>query len=179
MLVAIGVTEDGYRQVLGIFECVKEDKSGWENFLRHLKKRGLSGIKLVISDACLGLIESVNEFYPDAKWQRCIVHFYRNVFSVVPRTKVKHVARMLKAIHASEDGVAAKDKAAAVIKKLDAQKLYQASKKVKESIGETLAYYLPAPIGSVSGSITRLSGSYVRSEEEHGLWVLFPMVTPP
>jgi putative transposase len=141
VLVAIGVSEDGYRQVLGIVEGAKEDKSGWSNFLRHLKKRGLTGIKLVISDACLGLIESVNEFYPDAKWQRCIVHFYRNVFSVVPRGKLKHVARMLKAIHASEDGAAARDKADAVIKKLETQKLYQAAKKVKESIGETLTYY--------------------------------------
>ena len=141
VLVAIGVTEDGYRQVLGILEGAKEDKSGWSNFLRHLKKRGLADIKLVISDACLGLIESVNEFYPDAEWQRCIVHFYRNVFTVVPRSKVKHVARMLKAIHASEDGAAARDKADAVIKKLETQKLYEAAKKVKESIDETLTYY--------------------------------------
>jgi len=86
-------------------------------------------------------MESVGDFYPDAKWQRCIVHFYRNVLSVVPRNKVKHVARMLKAIHASEDGSAAKDKADAVIKKLEAQKLHQAAKKLKESIDETLTYY--------------------------------------
>lgn len=141
VLVAIGVTEDGFRQVLGILEGAKEDKAGWSNFLHHLKKRGLTGVKLMISDACLGLIESANEFYPDAKWQRCIVHFYRNVFSVVPRGKVKLVAMMLKAIHASEDRPAARDKAEAVIKKLKAQKLHQAAKKVKESIDETLTYY--------------------------------------
>lgn len=141
VLVAIGVTEDGFRRVLGILEGAKEDKAGWSNFLRHLKKRGLDGAKLFISDACLGLIESVNEFYPDSRWQRCTVHFYRNVFSVVPRSKVKHVARMLKAIHASEDAAAARDKAAAVIEKLEAQKLPQAAKKVKDSIDETLTYY--------------------------------------
>ena len=141
VLVAIGVTEDGYRQVLGVLEGAKEDKTGWSNFLHHLKKRGLTGVELVISDACIGLLESIGDFYPDARWQRCIVHFYRNVFSVVPRVKVKHVARMLKAIHASEDGDAARDKAKAVIKKLKAQKFHQAAKKVEESIDETLTYY--------------------------------------
>ena len=96
---------------------------------------------MFISDACLGLIESVNEFYPQAQWQRCVVHFYRNVFTVVPRGKVKQVAMMLKAIHASEDYAAARDKAAAVIKKLEAQKLSQAAQKLKDSIEETLTYY--------------------------------------
>ena len=141
VLVAIGVTDDGYRQVLGVVEGAKEDKSGWSGFLRHLKKRGLSGVKLIISDASLGLNESVGDFYLDAKWQRCIVHFYRNVFSVVPRRKVKHGAMMLKAIHVSEDREAAMEKSKAVIKKLNAQKLRQAAQKVKDGIEETLTYY--------------------------------------
>lgn len=141
VLVAIGVTEDGFRQVLGVVEGAKEDKAGWSGFLRHLKKRGLSGVKLIISDACLGLKESVDDFYPDAKWQRCIVHFYRNVFRVVPRRKVKSVAMMLKAIHASEDLEAALEKAKAVVKKLTGLKLRKAAQKVKDGIDETLAYY--------------------------------------
>lgn len=141
VLVSIGVGADGYRQVLGVVEGHKEDKAGWSDFLRHLKKRGLTGVKLIISDACLGLIESVGDFYPDAKWQRCIVHFYRNVFTVVPRGKIKSVAMMLKAIHASEDLTAACEKAEAVIQKLKEQKLHQAAKKVKEGIDETLTYY--------------------------------------
>ena len=141
VLVAIGVGEDGYRQVLGVVEGTKEDKAGWTGFLRHLKERGLTGVRLIISDACLGLKESVGDFYPEAKWQRCIVHFYRNVFTVVPRGKVKHVAMMLKAIHASEDLSAAREKAGSVIEKLKKQKLTQAAKKVSEGIEETLTYY--------------------------------------
>ena len=141
VLVAIGVSEDGFRRVLGVVEGAKEDKEGWGNFLRHLKKRGLKGVRLFISDACLGLIESIQEFYPEARWQRCVVHFYRNVFSVVPKGKVKQVARMLKAIHASEDREAAVDKAKSVTEKLEALKLHQAAKKVRENIGETLTYY--------------------------------------
>jgi transposase-like protein len=141
VLVAIGVDSEGFRQVLGVREGTKEDRSGWSGFLRHLKNRGLENVKLIISDACLGLVESVGDFFPEAKWQRCIVHFYRNVFSVVPRGKVKRVARMLKAIHASEDKQAAREKAEAVIKKLRSQKLVQASQIVKEGIEETITYY--------------------------------------
>jgi putative transposase len=141
VLVAIGVAENGYRQVLGVAEGTKEDKAGWSGFLRHLKKRGLNGVKLIISDACLGLMESVGDFYPEAKWQRCTVHFYRNVFTVVPRSKVKEVARMLKAIHASEDKAAAHEKAQSVIKKLEARKLRQAAQVVRDGITDTLTYY--------------------------------------
>ncbi len=83
VLVAIGVGTDGYREILGIVEGGKEDKAGWSGFLRSLKKRGLKGVQLVISDKCLGLVESLGECFPDARWQRCTVHFYRNVFSVV------------------------------------------------------------------------------------------------
>ena len=141
VLVAIGVDAEGYRKVLGVREGAKEDKAGWSGFLRHLKKRGLKGVELIVSDACIGLVESIGDFYPEAKWQRCIVHFYRNVFSVVPRGRVKKVAMMLKAIHASEDREAANEKARSVIKKLKRQKLPKAAKKVEDSIDETLTYY--------------------------------------
>ena len=56
----------------------------------------MKGVQLIISDACLGLAESAAEFFPDAGWQRCVVHWYRNLFSHVPSTKVREVAAMLK-----------------------------------------------------------------------------------
>ena len=141
VLVAIGVTTDGYRQVLGVQEGAKEDEAGWSDFLRHLKKRGLRGVELIVSDACLGLIESIGNFYPKAKWQRCIVHFYRNIFSKVPRIKMKEVARMLKAIHASEDRPAAIEKTKSIVKKLRSRKLNKAADLLEEGILETLTYY--------------------------------------
>lgn len=95
VLVGIGVNEEGYREIIGVVEGAKEDRESWKNFLRHLKDRGLKGAQLVISDKCLGLVESINEFYPEAKWQRCVVHYYRNVFSLVPKSKVKEVAARL------------------------------------------------------------------------------------
>tara|TARA_R110002096_G_C14513465_1_gene716362 strand:- start:432 stop:1097 length:666 start_codon:yes stop_codon:yes gene_type:complete len=66
LLVAVSVNGDGYREILGIVEGHREDKAGWSGFLWHLKKRGLKGVRLIISDACLGLTESVGDFYPEA-----------------------------------------------------------------------------------------------------------------
>jgi len=141
VLVAIGVNDRGYRKILGVVEGTKEDKAGWSGFLRHLKERGLRGVQMFITDACMGLVESWGDFYPDAKWQRCMVHFYRNVFSAVPRKKMSEVAAMLKAIHASEDRDAADQKAVSVCEKLIAMKLPKAAEKIEQSIGETLTYY--------------------------------------
>ncbi len=141
VLVAIGVDQDGYRHVLGVQEGAKEDKESWTRFLRHLKTRGLTGVKLFVSDKCLGLVESLADFYPQAKWQRCVVHFYRNVFTAVPKGRVKEVAAMLKAIHAQEDQSAAEEKIVAVTKKLRAMKLSNAAKIVEEGAKETLSYY--------------------------------------
>jgi len=141
VLVAVGVGQDGYRDILGVAEGYKEDKAGWSGFLAYLKQRGLKSPELFISDKCIGLIESLADYYPEAKWQRCMVHFYRNVFTVAPKTKVKHVAAMLKAIHAQEDLEAAREKAEAVVAKLKKIKLRAAAEKVREGIEETLMYY--------------------------------------
>jgi len=100
ILVAIGVNEDGYREVIGAAEGMKEDKASWTGFFQWLKSRGLDGVQLVVGDRCLGMLEAVAEVFPQAKYQRCVVHFYRNVFSATPRGKMKLVAKMLKAIHA-------------------------------------------------------------------------------
>src|ERR1700734_1402440 len=142
LLVAIGVNEEGFREVLAVAEGSKEDKASWTAFLRHLKERGLKGIRLFVSDKCLGLVESLGEFYPEALWQRCAVHFYRNVWTAVPTSKVKEVAAMLKAIHAQEDRVAARQKAEQVVTKLKEMKLADAAELVRQGIEETLYYYL-------------------------------------
>jgi transposase-like protein len=141
VLVAVGIGMEGYRDILGVVEGPKEDLESWRQFLTHLKSRGLTGVQLLISDRCLGLVEAAAEFYSEARWQRCVVHWYRNIFSDVPSTKVKEVAAMLKAIHAQEDAASAQEKATAVVEKLQALKLKKAAEKVAESVAETLTYY--------------------------------------
>lgn len=140
ILVALGVNEDGYREVLGAAEGMKEDKASWLAFFQWLKSRGLEGVRLVVGDKCLGMLDAVAEVFPQAKYQRCTVHFYRNVFSVTPRSKMKLVAKMLKAIHAQESKAAAREKAKQVAIDLRDMKLKEAAKKVEDSIEETLAY---------------------------------------
>ena len=86
-------------------------------------------------------MENLGEFYPEAKWQRCVVHFYRNVWTKVPSGKVKEVAAMLKAIHAQEDRAAAREKAKQVVEKLQAIKLRDAAELLNSGIEETLSYF--------------------------------------
>ncbi len=140
VLVAVGVTDDGYREVIGAKEGLKEDLESWKEFFVWLKSRGLNGVKLITGDKALGMVEAIGQVFPDAKYQRCIVHFYRNVFSVVPKQKVKAVAKMLKAIHAQEDKKAAREKAKRVAEKLRSMKLSKAASKVEDYIEETLTY---------------------------------------
>ena len=99
ILVAIGVDEDGYREII-----------------------------------------AVTEVFPEAKYQRCTVYFYRNVFSVTPRKHMREVTRMLKAIHAQESKEAARKKAQDVVEKLRSMRLNEAAKKVEDGIEETLTY---------------------------------------
>jgi transposase-like protein len=141
VLAAIGVDGVGFRRILGVAEGHKEDKSGWLGFLKALKDRGLAGVRLVISDACLGLTEALAEVFPDADWQRCAVHLYRNVFSHVPNTKVREVAAMLKAIHAQESRAAAEAKTKDVVDKLKGMKLKAAAELVDDKVHETLTFY--------------------------------------
>lgn len=140
VLVAIGVNEDGCREIIGAAEGMKEDKDSWRSFFVWLKERGLEGVRLMIGDKNLGMLETIPEVFPDARYQRCTVHFYRNIFSVTPRNRMKAVSMMLKAIHSQESKEAAREKAAQVAEKLKEMKLSAAAKKLQDGIEETLTY---------------------------------------
>ena len=126
---------------------MKEDRESWKNFFVWLKERGLKGIRLIIGDKYLGMLESIPEVFPDVRYQRCTVHLYRNVFTVTPRTKMRTVSIMVKAIHSQESKAAAREKAALVAEKLQELKLTAAAKKIEseatiprnESIGKSSA----------------------------------------
>lgn len=140
VLVAIGVSRDGCREILCAAEGMKEVRKSWHSFFVWLKERGLTGVRLIIGDKNLSMLETIPEVFPDAKYQRCTVHFYRNIFSVTPCNKMKTVALMLKAILAQESKEAARKKTVQVAEKLRAMKLTQAAKKVADGIEETLTY---------------------------------------
>ena len=138
--VAIGISQDGCREILGAAEGMKEDRESWRSFFVWLKERGLAGVRLIIGDKNLGMLQIIPEVFPEARYQRCTVHFYRNIFSVTPRNKIKAVALMLKAIHSQESKEAAREKAIQIVEKLKAMKLAKAAQKVEDGIEETLTY---------------------------------------
>ena len=140
ILVAIGVNQDGCREIIGAAEGMKEDKKSWRSFFIWLKERGLNGVRLIIGDKCLGMLETIPEVFPDEKYQRCTVHFYRNIFSATPRKCMREAAMMLKAIHSQECKSAAREKAAQAAQKLRERKLSAAAKKLEDGIDETLTY---------------------------------------
>jgi putative transposase len=96
ILIAMAVNEDGYGEVIGAAEGMKEDKVSWLEFLKSLKLRGLEGTQLFIGDKCLGLLEAVNEMYPGSKFERCTVHFYRNVCKRYPTSEPKKAKTLAK-----------------------------------------------------------------------------------
>ena len=98
VVIATGVTANGNREILGVDIGDSEDETFWTRFLRSLKTRGLSGVRLVISDAHEGLKASIRKCFSGASWQRCKVHYIRNLLSVVPRAHTEMVAAAFRSI---------------------------------------------------------------------------------
>jgi putative transposase len=121
VVVAIGVRADGHREVLGVDVGDSEDGAFWTSFLRSLKARGLSGVRLVIADAHLGLGQAVRAVFLGAGVQRCRVHFMRNVLAVVPKQNGEMVAALIRTIFAQPNARAVRDQLDAVAVMLGGQ----------------------------------------------------------
>ncbi len=140
ILIAIGVNSEGNREIIGAAEGGKEDKESWLRFLRHLRERGLQGVRLMVGDRCLGLTEAIREVLPGTKYQRCMVHFMRNVLCDVPRSRMKEVGTWLKAVFSQEDQAASLKKAEEIAQRLRETKLKGAATTLENGIREALTY---------------------------------------
>jgi transposase-like protein len=120
-LVAVGVNADGGREVLGLDVASDEDGAGWLAFLRSLTARGLSGVRLVISDAHRGLVSAVGAALPGASWQRCRTHYLRNLLSKVPKTAQPWVATLVRTIFDQPDTDAVKAQFDRVVAAIEAR----------------------------------------------------------
>jgi putative transposase len=121
IIVATGVAADGNREVLGLTVGDSEDKAFWTAFLRSLRARGLAGVRLVISDAHEGLRSSIERVMLGAAWQRCRVHFLRNVLARVPKGSAEMVAAAIRTVFAQPDAAAVTDQLDSIAGKLGRQ----------------------------------------------------------
>jgi transposase-like protein len=139
VVVAIGVRETGEREVLGFEVGASEEESFWLAFLRGLVERGLHGVQLVISDAHRGLKAAIDAIFHGASWQRCRVHFMRNVLALIPKAEKAMVAALLRTIFAQPHREAAGEQLGLVCDLL-AKRWPNAAQLVRSAEDDILAY---------------------------------------
>lgn len=138
-LVATGVNAEGFREILGLDLVTSEDGAGWTAFVRGLVARGLSGVRLVISDAHPGLKDAIASTLPGASWQRCRTHFLRNLLTRVPKSAGPFVATLVRSIFMQPDAEAVWAQFHRVIEQLEER--FPAAAEMLEAAGpEILAF---------------------------------------
>jgi transposase-like protein len=140
ILVAVGVTEAGYREVLAVTAGSSEDGDSWLALLRNLRKRGVRSADLIIADAHAGLRQAREKAFGKANYQRCIFHFIRNILTQVPKRRQKQIARAIKAIFAQESFDEAEAKARRFMAEQE-KSLPGAVKTLRSGLREALTYY--------------------------------------
>jgi putative transposase len=139
LIIAIGANEEGHREVLGLTVGLSEEEATWKAFLRDLVARGLSGVQLVISDAHEGLKKAIAGGFQGATWQRCRVHFLRNVGSCVPRSAQGMVLAAVRTIFTQKDQASARKALHETATMLEA-KFPQVTERLREAEEDLLAY---------------------------------------
>lgn len=140
-ILAIGVNELGHREILGLMIMPTEDEESWKLFLRSLIERGLSGVKLIISDKHLGIKAAVGKVFNNGcQWQRCKVHTMRNILCRVGQKSKKEVATALKTIFAQPNKVKAREEARRVIAEFESR-FPEAIKTLEGALDEVLTFY--------------------------------------
>jgi putative transposase len=138
-LVATGVNAAGFREILGLDLVTSEDGAGWLAFVRSLVARGLSGVRLVISDAHPGLVDAISSTLQGASWQRCRTHFLRNLLAKVPKSAGPFVATLVRSIFAQPDAAAVSAQFARVVDQL-AERFPAAAEMLADAGPDILAF---------------------------------------
>ena len=139
VVVATGVNAVGNREILGLDLHTTEDGAGWTAFLHGLVARGLSGVRLVISDAHPGLVDAIASTPPGASWQRCRTHFLRNLLTRVPKSAGPFVATLVRSIFAQPDARTTHAQHARVIEQL-AERFPAAAQMLQDAGPDILAF---------------------------------------
>jgi putative transposase len=136
---AVAVNRDGFRESLGLDVVTAEDGAAWLAFLRSLVARGLSGVKLVSSDAHPGLVDAIAATLPGSGWQRCRTHFMRNLLTRVPKSAQSFVATMVRTIFAQPDVATVHEQKHRIVEQLQAR-FPQAAALLDEAAPDLLAF---------------------------------------
>ncbi len=139
VLVATGVNADGHREILGVQVTSSEDGAGWLAFFRDLSARGLSGVKLVTSDAHAGLVTAIGATLPGAAWQRCRTHYAANLMAATPKSSWGWVKALLHSIYDQPDAQAVHAQFDRVIEAL-ATKLPTVADHLQDARADILAF---------------------------------------
>ena len=139
-VVAVGVNSAGQREILGIDVFTAEDGAAWLAFLRSLVARGLSGVRLVTSDAHTGLVAAIASVFPGASWQRCRTHFMRNLLTRVPKTSQDMVATLVRSVFMQPDAEAVVAQHARVVEQLKATRFRDAADLLEQAQADVLAF---------------------------------------
>jgi transposase-like protein len=140
VLVAFGVNEDGYREVLGVSVANNEMESAWRSFLASLVQRGLRGVRLVVSDAHSGLRKAIRAVLNGTTWQRCYVHFIREMLGRVPKSAQGFVAAALRTVFQQTSLEHAREAMTKVLSTLD-ERYPKVAELVREAEDDVLAYF--------------------------------------
>ena len=138
--IAIGINEEGRRQILAVELSNRESQTSWKDVLLELKSRGLKGVELVVSDDHPGLKRAIAEVLPEAVWQRCYVHFLRNALDHLPRKAVDDCLQELRWLYDRRDLAEAQKDLAQWLDRWG-HKYPKLCEWVEENIGETLTFY--------------------------------------
>jgi len=138
-MIATGVNAEGHREVLGILVSSAEDGAGWLGFFRDLVARGLSGVKLVTSDAHAGLVAAIGATLPGASWQRCRTHYAANLMSATPKASWPWVKTLLHSVYDQPDQAAVCEQFDRVLDAL-AEKLPRVGQHLEAARADILAF---------------------------------------
>lgn len=140
VMVATGVNNDGYREVLGVSVSTSESGAGWLTFFKDLVARGLSGVALVTSDAHTGLVDAIGATLPGASWQRCRTHYTVNLMSVCPKHAWPAVKVWLHSVFEQVDAKAVRDQYDRLLAEVDRNQLPAVHEHLEAAREEVLAF---------------------------------------
>lgn len=166
VLVVVGISEYGYREILGTWIANSESESNWSQAFSELQDRGLRGVEYIVSDSHKGLKKAINKYFSGSIWQRCFVHFIRNILSKTNKKNQEQILSLMETLKNLRNIEEAREKLKFIVKEMEVKKFNEIAEMLEESGEEIIAFYhLPENLRKrmyTSNMIERLMQEYKR-----------------